>query len=413
MNKYLFTILFLMGIFCQLPVFAQSDLTAGGLVMSDQGEALIGVTITVKEEPGIGTVTDTDGRFKILGLKSGHTLVFSYIGFEQEEVVITKSDERMRVILSESVSSLDELVVVGHSTQRKASVVGAITNVDVKDLKVPATSVSNMLGARVPGIISVTRSGEPGKDFSEFWIRGISTFGAGSNALVLIDGVEGDMNTLDPEDIESFSILKDASATAVYGVRGANGVILITTKRGRAGKLSINLKANSGLSYSARMPEYLDGNQYAALANEAALSRGMEPIYNEVDLQLFRSGIDPDLHPNVNWRDVILKDYTTNQQVHLSASGGGQAARYYLSLGVLNKEALFKQDKGINKYDTNVDYNQYNFRANVDMNLTQKTVMSLGGDSISTQVSVSATIVRRSGMLEHDPGYYSYHVFNW
>lgn len=382
MNKYLFTILFLMGIFCQLPVFAQSDLTAGGLVMSDQGEALIGVTITVKEEAGIGTVTDTDGRFKILGLKIGHTLVFSYIGFEEEEVVITKSDERMRVTLRESVSSLDELVVVGHSTQRKASVVGAISNVDVNDLKVPATSVSNMLGARVPGIISVTRSGEPGKDFSEFWIRGISTFGAGSSALVLIDGVEGDMNTLDPEDIESFSILKDASATAVYGVRGANGVILITTKRGRAGKLSINLKANSGLSYSARMPEYLDGNQYAALANEAALSRGMEPIYNEVDLQLFKSGIDPDLHPNVNWRDVILKDYTTNQQVHLSASGGGQAARYYLSLGVLNKEALFKQDKGINKYDTNVDYKQYNFRANVDMNLTQKTVMSLGLETV-------------------------------
>ena len=382
MNKYIISILFLLGIICQLPVIAQSELTAGGLVMSDEGEALIGVTITVKEETGTGTVTDTDGRFKILGLKRGQTLVFSYIGYEEIEVPITKNDERMRIILKESVSSLDELVVVGHSTQRKASVVGAISNVDVDDLKVPATSVSNMLGARVPGIISVTRSGEPGKDFSEFWIRGISTFGAGSGALVLIDGVEGNMNTLDPEDIESFSILKDASATAVYGVRGANGVVLITTKRGRAGKLSINLKANTGLSYSARMPEYLDGNRYAALANEAALSRGMEPIYNSVDIQLFDSGIDPDLHPNVNWRSVILKDYTTNQQVHLSASGGGQAARYYLSLGLLNKEALFKQDKGINKYNTNVNYNQYNFRANVDMNLTQKTIMSLGLETV-------------------------------
>lgn len=382
MKKYIIVILFLMAVFCQLPVFAQSNLTASGLVMSEAGEGLVGVTVVVKEVTSKGTVTDADGRFVLSGLQNGQTLLFSYIGYEKQEIKVTKTDERMRITLKEEVSALDELVVVGHSTQRKASVVGAIANVEVKDLKVPATSVSNMLGARVPGIIAVTRSGEPGKDFSEFWIRGISTFGAGSSALVLIDGVEGNMNTLDPEDIESFSILKDASATAVYGVRGANGVVLITTKRGVAGKLSVNLKANSGLSYSPRMPEYVDGNQYAALANEAALSRGMEPIYNNVDLQLYKSGIDPDLHPNVNWRDNILKDYTMNQQVHLSASGGGQAARYYMSLGVMNKDALFKQDQGINKYDTNVDYKQYNFRANIDMNLTQSTIMSLGLETV-------------------------------
>lgn len=382
MNKYFIALLFFVGAFSQFSLYAQSGITAGGLIMSEEGDGLIGVTVTVKEVPGKGSVSDADGRFKLIDLERGQTLVFSYIGFENEEVRVTETNERMRIILREDISSLDELVVVAHSTQRKASVVGAISSVDVDDLKVPATSVSNMLGARVPGIIAVTRSGEPGKDFSEFWIRGISTFGAGSSALVLIDGVEGDMNTLDPEDIESFSILKDASATAVYGVRGANGVVLITTKRGRAGKLSINLKANTGYSYSARMPEYVDGNQYAALANEAALSRGMEPIYNDVDLQLFQSGIDPDLHPNVKWRDIILKDYTMNQQVHLSASGGGQAARYYLSLGVLNKDALFKQDKGINKYETNVDYKQYNFRANIDMNLTQKTIMSLGLETV-------------------------------
>lgn len=382
MNKYTIAILFLMGIFCQLPVYAQSDLSAGGMIMAESGEGLIGVTVVVKEVPGKGVVTDTDGRFKISGLQKGQTLVFSYIGYEKQEKKVEKTDERMRITLKEDVSMLDEIVVVGHSTQRKASVVGAIANVEVKDLKVPATSVSNMLVARVPGIIAVTRSGEPGKDFSEFWIRGISTFGAGSSALVLIDGVEGNMNTLDPEDIESFSILKDASATAVYGVRGANGVILVTTKRGKAGKLSVNLKANTGYSYSPRMPEYVDGNQYAALANEAALSRGMEPIYNNVDLQLFKSGIDPDLHPNVNWRDKILKDYTMNQQLHLSASGGGQAARYYMSLGVLNKDALFKQDQGINKYETKVDYKQYNFRANIDMNLTQSTIMSMGLETV-------------------------------
>lgn len=382
MNRYIFTVLVVIATFWYNTLFAQSDVTVGGLVMSETGEALVGVTVVVKEVPGVGTVTDADGRFKLTGLKAGQTIIVSYIGFQKNEIKIAGTNEKLRISLKEDVSSLDELVVVGHSTQRKASVLGAISTIDVKELKVPATSVSNMLGARVPGIIAVTRSGEPGKDFSEFWIRGISTFGAGSGALVLIDGVEGNLNTLDPEDIESFSILKDASATAVYGVRGANGVVLVTTKKGRAGKLMINLKANTGYSYSPRMPEYVDANQYALLANEAALSRGMDPIYNAVDLELFKNGIDPDLHPNVNWRDVILKDYTMNQQFHLSASGGGQVARYYMSLGVLNKDALFKQDAGINKYDTNVGYKQYNFRANVDMNLTPFTIMSLGLETV-------------------------------
>jgi TonB-linked SusC/RagA family outer membrane protein len=372
----------LLWLFSTGAMFAQSGLTVGGLVMSEKGEEIIGVSVSVKENPSNGTVTDMDGRFKITNLQKSQTLVFSYLGFETLSVQIEKNDERMRIVMKESVNELEEAVVVGHSTQRKISVVGAITNIDVKDLNVPAASVSNMLGGRVPGIIAVTRSGEPGKDFSEFWIRGISTFGAGSSALVLIDGVEGNINTLDPEDIESFSILKDASATAVYGVRGANGVVLVTTKKGVAGKLVINVKANSGLSYSPRMPKYVEGNQYAALANEAAVSRGMNPIYNNVDLALFKSGLDPDLHPNVNWRDVILKDYTWNQQVHLSASGGGQVARYYISLGVLNKDALFKQDKGVNKYDTNVDYQQYNFRANVDVNLTSTSILTLGLENI-------------------------------
>lgn len=368
--------------FCPLSVHAQSGITIGGLVMTENGEGLVGVTVVVNEVPGKGTITDADGRFKLTGIEAGQTLSFSFIGFVKQEIKVAKNDERMRVTMKEEVNQLDELVVVGHSTQRKASVVGAIASIEVKDLKVPATSVSNMLGARVPGIISVSRSGEPGKDFSEFWIRGISTFGAGSSALVLIDGVEGNLNTLDAEDIESFSILKDASATAVYGVRGANGVVLVTTKRGRAGKLSVNLKVNTGYSYSPRMPKYVDANRYAALANEAAISRGIDPIYDAVDLELFKSGIDPDLHPNVNWRDIILKDYTMNQQVHLNASGGGQAARYYMSFGMLNKDALFKQEKGVNKYNTDVDYKQYNFRANTDMNLTSSTIMSLGLESI-------------------------------
>lgn len=176
--------------------------------------------------------------------------MFSYVGFENKEVKITESKERETIVLKQSISSLDEVVVVGRGSQRKVSVVGAITSVDPAQLQVPATSVSNMLQGRVPGIIGVTRSGEPGNNFSEFWVRGISTFGANASALILIDGVEGDLNTLDPADIESFSVLKDASATAVYGVRGANGVVIVTTKRGKAGKLTVNFKTNATYSYS-------------------------------------------------------------------------------------------------------------------------------------------------------------------
>ena len=239
-----------------------------------------------------------------------------------------------------------------------------------------------MLGGRVPGIIAVTRSGEPGNNFSEFWIRGMSTFGASSSALVLIDGIEGNINDLDPADIESFSILKDASATAVYGTRGANGVVVVTTKRGKAGKLHVNFKTNATYSYSPRMPEYADAYQYATLANEARSVRGDDPVYSATELELFKTGLDPDLYPNVNWRDVILKDHVINNQHHLSISGGGQSARYYMSLGILNSEALFKQDKSASKHDVNVNYHKYNFRTNIDADLTKTTLLSLNLEAV-------------------------------
>jgi len=382
MNKYIKFVLFFVAVFCQLPIFAQSGLTASGTVMSENGEAQVGVSIVIKENPSKGTVSDLDGHFRLTGLQKNQTLVVSLIGFEKKEIKVVKTDEAMRITLKELINELDEAIVVGRGTQRKIAITGAITNVDIKDLKVPATSVSNMLGGRVPGIISQLLTGEPGKDNSQFWIRGMSTFGAGSSALILIDGIEGDINTLDPEDIESFSILKDASTTAVYGTRGANGVVLVTTKKGVAGKLSVNVKANAGVSYSPRMPNYVDANTYATLANEANMSRGGDPIYNAVDLALFKSGLDPDLHPNVNWRDAILKESTWNQQFHIGISGGAQVARYYMSLGILNKDALFKQDQGINKYSTNVAYQQYNFRANIDVNLTKSSILTLGLEDV-------------------------------
>lgn len=370
---------------CVIGAYAQTGLTFAGTIIGEDGYELIGVTITVKERPSTGTVSDIDGKFRLTGIPRNATLVISYVGYRSQEIKVTESKERQSIVLKQDISELDEVVVVGRGTQRKVSVVGAVTAVSPATLQVPATSVSNMLQGRVPGIIGVTRSGEPGNNFSEFWVRGISTFGANASALVLVDGVEGDLNTLDPADIESFSILKDASATAVYGVRGANGVVIVTTKRGKAGKLSINFKTNATYSYSPRMPEYVDATEYAQLANEARAARGYDPVYSPTEIELFRTGLDPDLYSNVNWRDVILKNHVWNNQHHLSMSGGGTNARYYMSIGIQNSEAVFKQDKSASEHNTNVDYHKYNFRANVDANITKSTVFSLNMETVITK----------------------------
>lgn len=380
--RYLFTLIMVWALSIG-SAMSQETVTAAGLVMDENGEPLIGATVTVKEMPQNHAVTDADGHFKINGVQRNSHLVVTYIGYVTQTVELKKASERMRISLKQDLGMMNEVVVTSSGKiQKKINVTGAITSVDVNELKVPATSVANMLGGRVPGIISVNRSGEPGRDFSEFWVRGISTFGAGQGALVLIDGIEGNLNTLDPEDIESFSILKDASSTAVYGVRGANGVILVTTKKGKAGQLRIHVKSNAGISYSPRMPEYVDAATYAKLANEASVTRGGVPLYSGVDLALYANHQDPDLHPDVNWRDVILKEFTWNRQYFLSASGGGQVARYYVSMGYLTKDAIFKQDKTTHRYNSNVNYNKFNFRANVDVNITPTTKLALNEETV-------------------------------
>lgn len=383
MNKYILLFIFAMVVGMGT-LHAQSGTlySVAGTVMTEKGESMAGVSAYVHSNPNNGQVTDLEGRFRFSKVKRGDKIVFNFLGYEPYTYEVVGNSEKLKIVLKEAVGLLDEVVVVGRATQRKISVVGSVATVTPQELSAPSTSISNMLGGRVPGIISVTRSGEPGKDFSEFWIRGISTFGANQGALVLIDGIEGNINDINVSDIENFSVLKDASATAVYGVRGANGVVLVTTNRGKAGKLNVHFKVNRTLSESARTPNYVGANEYAALANEARLSRGLKPRYSDVELALFESGLDPDLYPNVNWRDVILKDHTYNSEYYLSASGGGQQARYFLSFSALNKDAIFNQDESANKYNTNVTYNQYSFRANVDANLTKTTVLSLDLDQV-------------------------------
>lgn len=365
-------------------LFAQTanKLIISGTVMDEKGGELPGVTIVVRGATSINTVSDNEGRFRLQNIEQGSTVIFRFVGYTDYPYLVKESKDKLRIGLKENVSALEEVVVVAlGGTQRKVTTTGAVTTVNVKDLQVPATSVSNMLGGRVPGIVAVTRSGEPGNDFSEFWIRGISTFGASSAALILVDGVEGDLNNIDPMDIESFSVLKDASATAVYGIRGANGVVIINTKRGKAGALKINGRANATYSHSARMPEYLGSYDYARLANEARLSRSLAPQYTSAELELFNSGLDPDLYPNVDWRDVILSDFTKFDQYNLNLSGGGTNARYYMSVGYMGKDGLFSQDKNVTKYDANSRYSKLNFRANVDVDLTKNTKLGLNLDN--------------------------------
>lgn len=355
-----------------------------GVVLDEAGETMPGVSIYIKNEPGVGVVSNADGRFSIKVPKNS-IIVFSFINFVTEEVLITKSQSDLTVQLKESEGTeLEEIVVVGHGQQRKVSVVGSISTVDVSELKTPSSSITNALAGRIAGIVSVQRSGEPGNDFSQFWIRGISTFGANQSALILIDGIErSGIDQIDPEDIESFSVLKDASATAVYGVRGANGVVLINTKKGSAGKLSIKFKNYASLSHSPRMPKYLGAYDYALLANEARIVRGQTAIYDDVELNVIRKGVDPDLYPNVDWQKEILKKNTWNRNHYLSISGGGEVARYFLSASTYTSDALYKES-GLNDYNTNVRYNKNSFRSNLDVNVTRSTTISLGVDGYLT-----------------------------
>ena len=228
-------------------------------------------------------------------------------------------------------------------------------------------------------------SGEPGNNIADFWVRGIGTFGANSRALVLIDGLEGDLNTIDPADVESFSILKDASATAVYGVRGANGVVLVTTKKGLVDKIQITGRFNTTLSVLNRLPKYLRAYEYAQLANEARAVRNESPLYDATEMGIIRDGLDPDMYPDVDWQNEILNKTFWRHTYYVSGRGGSDVARYFLSLGGKNESAAYKVDKD-SPYSSNVSFNTYNYRINLDVNLTKSTVVYLGSDGFFSQL---------------------------
>ena len=374
-------ILFWMSCCIVFNALAQEQLNISGTVTDATGEALIGVSVTVKDAKGLGTITNIDGKYNIK-MQQYQTLVFSYIGYKPVSVLVKGDKKVIDVQMSEEkTNAIDEVVVTGLGTQKKLTVTGAITNVDVSQMKqFPSSNFTNALAGNVPGIIAMQSSGQPGKSTSRFWVRGISTFGASASAMILVDGFErNNIDDLNIEDIESFSVLKDASATAIYGSKGANGVILITTKHGKAGKININVKGEASYNTRTITPKFIDAPTYANLLNEARVTRNLAPQYQPEELALIRSGLDPDFYPNVDWSKLLLKNGAMSYRADLSMSGGGNTARYFVSLSYVEDQGMYNTDETLRKkYDTNANYKRWNYRMNVDIDVTPTTIIKLG-----------------------------------
>lgn len=375
MKNFLIICMLLLGL--STGAFAQESIVVTGVVTDTNKEPMIGVNVSISDIPGLGAITDFNGKYSIK-MPPYHKLVFTYIGFDKVEVLV-KEQRTVNVTMKESSArEIDEVVITGTGAQKKLTVTGAITNVDVDVLKSnPSGSMANALAGNVPGILAMQTSGQPGS-VSEFWIRGISTFGASNSALVLVDGFERNMDEINVEDVESFSVLKDASATAIYGSKGANGVVLINTKHGKSGKININAKAETFYNRLTQVPDFVDGYTYASMANEAKITRNLEPLYKADELEIFRLGLDPDLYPNVNWIDELLRDGSWSTRATLSMNGGGNTARYYVSGSYLDQQGMYKVDKALKDYNTNANFRRWNYRMNVDIDITKSTLLKVG-----------------------------------
>lgn len=364
---------------CSFPVVAQESKTAIGRVEDDKGEPLAGVTIIIANSTR-GVITDGDGKFEFPNVKLGTQLVFTFLGMESE--TRTFEGKEINVTLKEKTSELEEVTVVAFGKQKKESVIGAITTINPADLKVPSSNLTTALAGNMAGIIAYQRSGEPGRDNADFFVRGITTFGANTNPLILIDNIElttTDLARLQPDDIASFSIMKDATATALYGARGANGVILVTTKRGVEGPAKISARLESSVSSPTKKIELADPVTYMKLHNEAVLTRNPlgELMYSQDKIDnTMRPGSNPYIYPANDWYDMLFKDQATSQRANISVSGGGNIARYYVSAAFTKDNGILKVDKR-NSFNNNIDFKNYNIRANVDVDVTKKTVLSV------------------------------------
>ena len=354
----------------------QNKRKISGRVTDIKGETLIGVNVTVDGDAN-GSITNMDGLYEIFVTKKSVVLKFTYIGFKTSEIRTNASTNIYDVTLEEQVNELEETVIVGYGTQRKISNIGAQSSMKMEDIKTPSASLTTTLAGRLAGVVAVQRTGEPGKDAADIWIRGISTPNT-SSPLVLVDGVERSFNDIDPEDIESLTTLKDASATAVYGVRGANGVILIKTKPGKVGKPTVSADYYESFTRFTKMVDLADGITYMNAANEAMRNDGIATKYTEDQIRNTIAGKDPYLYPNVDWLKEIFNDWGHNRRVNVNVRGGSEKVAYYASVSYFNETGMTVTDKNINTYDSKMKYSRYNFTTNLNIDVTPTTKVEIG-----------------------------------
>lgn len=355
--------------------------TIRGIVVDESGEPIIGANVLVVGST-IGTITDLDGRFAIEA-PANAKIKISFIGYKDQEVTI-KPGKEIKIVMIDDSQLLGEVQVVAYGVQKKVSITGAISSMKGDDLlKTPAGSISNMLSGQITGISTVQYSGEPGADAADIYVRGTATW-TNAAPLVQVDGVERDFSQIDPNEIESITVLKDASATAVFGVRGANGVILITTKRGVEGKARINFSAQGGVNIMSKQLDFANSYQYASYYNDMKVNDGGLPTFSQEQLDKFRYHTDPILYPDINWLDYCMKKAAFQSQANMNISGSTDNMRYFVSVGFFNQGGMFKKLSAAD--DFNFNYNRYNYRANLDFDLTKTSLLSVNiGGRIETK----------------------------
>lgn len=378
---------------------ARKDAIKATVISSADNQPLIAVGVTV---PGTkkGVVTDINGEFELSLSPDDKVVTFSCLGYDEKTIKVEDLRNLKVIVMDEVANTLDDVVVVGFGTQKRESLVGAVQAVKPKELKVTSSNLSTSFAGKIAGVISVQKSGEPGvADGANFWIRGISTFGSGQSPLYIVDGVEISaqmLNNIAPESIESFSILKDATATSLYGSRGANGVMIITTKNGRnSEKMSVNVRAELGGSAATFRPHAADGITFMETFNEALTTRGKEPFYSQERIDNTKAGVNPYLYPNVDWYSMLFKDSTINQNFNINMTGGGKKVDYFMNATAFNENGIIRKPD-FTSYDTNINSQKYLFQANVNAWITSTTKLSL---KMNTQLHYSHVPATGTGTL--------------
>ena len=349
----------------------QQQESVSGTVIDNTGEAVIGASvIVVGAQQTTGTVTDFDGHFT-LNVKPGTLLKISFVGYKEQTV---KAANGMKVTLQEESTMLQGVEVVAYGVQKKVTVTGALSSVKAEELtRTPVSSVNNVLAGQLSGVTTVQTSGEPGSDAAQIFVRGQGTW-ADSSPLIQVDGVEREMWDIDPNEIESVTVLKDASATAVFGVRGANGVVLITTKRGAEGKAKISFNVSFSALTPTKMVEQASSYDYATFHNAMRMNDGKDPYFSDELINAFKTGADPIRFPSMKWTDYLMKDVTLQQQHNVNISGGNKTVKYFISAGMFTQDGIFEEfDR---PYDYGYQYKRFNYRSNLDINVTKSTLVS-------------------------------------